>query len=304
MRMTLFMLVILLVASNAPARDIYVNNVVGNNSNRGDAPDHSATAAPVRTITRALRLATRFDRVILVNTGVPYYDHISLSLPQHSGVPSHPFTIIGNGAILDGTAAVPTGAWEHVGKDLFRFSPEYLSYHLLYLDGKPATRREVSLTGARAARPELKPLEWASLRGQVYFGVDPGKFPDNYPVRCTTFPTGITLYQVEHVRIENLVVQGFSIDGVSAVDSVRHCTLDTITSRGNGRSGINVGGSSRVRIENCLIGDNGAAQLRIEGFCKADVQETELVDNTAPATDVQGGRLFLDGKLQPVTRGR
>jgi hypothetical protein len=69
-----------------------------------------------------------------------------------------------------------------------------------------------------------------------------------------------------------------------------------VTSRGNGRSGISIGGSSRAVIEKCVIGDNGEAQIRTEGFCLAEVIDSDIVDNTAPAFAVTGGRLYRDGQ--------
>jgi len=71
--------------------------------------------------------------------------------------------------------------------------------------------------------------------------------------------------------------------------------ISGVTSRGNGRSGISVGGASRVTIDQCLIGDNGRAQLRTEGFSRTYVLDSSLLDNTAPAYLIQGGRAWIDG---------
>ena len=58
---------------------------------------------------------------------------------------------------------------------------------------------------------------------------------------------GITLYEVRNVVIRDLIVQGFQLDGINAHDGVFDALLKKVTCRGNARSGICVGGASRVR---------------------------------------------------------
>ena len=72
---------------------------------------------------------------------------------------------------------------------------------------------------------------------------------------------GVTLYRVKWVAIEDLTVQGFQRDGINAFNSDVQVSLIRLTCRGNGRSGITVGGASLVDIDTCLIGDNGKANF-------------------------------------------
>ena len=71
----------------------------------------------------------------------------------------------------------------------------------------------------------------------------------------------MTLFHVEKVRIVDLTVQGFQVDGISLSNSAREVLLSGVTCRGNGRSGLAVGGASSVTIRESLLGDNGQAQL-------------------------------------------
>ena len=93
--------------------------------------------------------------------------------------------------------------------------------------------------------------------------------------------------------IRDLVVQGFQLDGVNAHDGVFGAQLTELTCRGNGRSGISIGGASRVRVEACLVGNNGAAQVRIEGSCKAQLIGCDLLENTAPKIVREGGEVVV-----------
>jgi hypothetical protein len=211
--------------------------------------------------------------------------------------------IEGNGAILDGAAPVSEEAWQHDRGDVFRFRPQRMSYQQLFFEGRPLVRRQP--TAGRL--PELAPREWALLGGWIYFRVEPGQPPQSYELSCAGLQTGITIYHAHDVEIRNLVVQGFQLDGVNAHDGVRAAQLVGITARGNGRSGISVAGSSKVALDHCVCGNNGAVQLRVEGVSQTVVNASKLIDNTGPAYAIEGGRLVIDGQeaqIQPMNDKR
>jgi hypothetical protein len=177
---------------------------------------------------------------------------------------------------------------------VYRFRPERLAHQQLFIKGRPAIRRPT--TGWGEVVPRLEPLEWNLTGGYIYFRTEPGQVPDAYQPSYAALQTGITLYHVQGVEIRDLVVQGFQLDGINAFDAATNIQLLGVTARGNGRSGISVGGSSRVEIRDALVGDNGVAQFRIEGYSKAYLFDCELIGNTAPAEMVAGGQLWIDGK--------
>lgn len=278
----------------ASSRDIYVNNLAGDDRNKGERKDAQVPfAGPVRSIAKALHLAVGGDRVVVANTGTPYREEVSLVGERHSGAGGREFVLDGGGATLDGSAEIPTKVWEHWQGDVFRFKPLRLGFQQLFLYERPA--REHPVTSADWRVPTLEPLEWSLMLGHVYFRVEPGRDPASYRARQAALQTGITLYQVHNVRIWNLITQGYQLDGINAHDSAMQVTIAGVTSRGNGRSGISVGGASRVTIDQCLIGDNGRAQLRTEGFSRTYVLDTTLLEATAPAYLIQGGRAWIDG---------
>jgi len=283
------MVVWLALAANSSARDVYVDNVAGN-----DMVDGSSERTACRTIARALRSAQRGDRIVLANTGQPYRESITLQGGRHSGAPDRPFEIVGNGAILEGAGAVPQRGWEHAHGNVFRCSPPLKSYQLLFLDGKPAARVETQRSDRQL--PDLKPREWCLFERQIYFCVDDGRLPQHYDLSYSALPVGITLYEVRNVIVRDLVVQGFQLDGINAHDGVFAATLNGVTCRGNARSGISVGGASRIRIEGCLVGNNGTAQVRTEGHSHTHIADSNLLDNTAPPLVREGGKVYMDGE--------
>ena len=273
--------------AGAVARDIYVDNVYGDDRRDGTAAVGSGDrAGPCRTIARGLRIVQQGDRLVLANHGTPYRESLTLQAARNSGLPGEPFELQGNNAVLDGTQPVPGDAWEHYREEIFRFQPPRMGHLVLYLNAKPAIR---SPAAGYEGLASVKPLEWSFIQGQVFFRVEKDRLPREYELAYTALPVGLTLYDVRHVVVSNLIVQGFQLDGVNAHDNVFDTSLIGLTCRGNGRSGISIGGASRVRLESCLVGDNGAAQVRTEGFSRTEIADSQLLENTAPAIVREGG---------------
>ncbi len=286
---------VLLLVSSAAARDIHVSNLAGDDSFIGhEAGSMSDRTGPVRTIARALQLAQGGDRIVLAKTGEPYRESIALVGSRHSGYPRRPFTIAGNGAILDGSAPVAAEAWQHFDGAVFRFRPPHGGHQQLFLDDRPADR--VAVRPMAGGPPRLEPLQWCFFESEIYFCVEPDKLPESYNLSHADKQTGITLFHVRRVGIVDLTVQGFRLDGISAYNSARDVYLGGVTCRGNGRSGITVGGASQVEIDASLIGNNGEAQLLTLPASETRVRNSELFSNTAPAWVDRGGRVYIDDK--------
>ena len=104
-------------------------------------------------------------------------ESITLQGARQSGFPDAPFELVGNGAVLDGSLPVPPDAWSYVEGNLFRFRPPKTAFQMLYLDGKPARRRE-------ARSPDdlghLQPLEWCLYQQHVYFRGEANRQPQSY----------------------------------------------------------------------------------------------------------------------------
>lgn len=289
------LVVFLLLAGPSAGRDIHVDNVSGDDSFTGHYPQHLPDrSGPVRSIAKALRLARGSDRIVLAKTEQPYRESISLVGSRHSGFLQRPFVIEGNGAILDGSAPVPPDAWEHYRGAVFRFRPPRAGHQQLFIDDRPAVR--VAVSRFAQAPPKLAPLEWCLYGGRVFFRVEPEKLPEHYSLTYAHRQTGITLFHVRRVAIMNLTVQGFRVDGINAHNSAREIYISGVTSRGNGRSGITVGGASTIEIDVCVVGNNGRAQLLTLPYSETSMRNSQLFSNTAPAWVDRGGRVYINGK--------
>ncbi|MDX1964543.1 MAG: right-handed parallel beta-helix repeat-containing protein [Pirellulales bacterium] len=291
-----------LASAQAFARDLYVDNVAGDNRWLANAPQSGAAArsGPVRTIQRALQLAVSGDRIVLIKNEEPYRESISLVGSRHSGSVIRPFVIEGNGCKLSGTVAPDDQAWETVSPDVYRVRIQRLYYQQLFLAGQPAVRQPQSL-GDHPGNV-LQPLEWQLADGFLYFRTEPNKLPLDYQPSYAQLTVGVTLYQVQGVVVRDLILQGFHLDGVQAHDAGWQdpVVLAGLTARGNGRAGIALNGAAGVAIDGCLVGNNGHAQVLVDGPGAASVTNSNLLANTAPRFVLnRGGQARVEG--QPVT---
>jgi hypothetical protein len=286
-----FILMLTMACSTAVARDIFVDNLAGDDRHGGQTSvAQGVEGGPCRTIGKALRIAQPGDRIVVANTGEPYRECLSVQAASHSGSDAFPFQIIGNGAVLDGTVSLVDAQWEHFRGDIHRTRPARMSYQQLFVAGAAAPRKT-----PEAGQPiELAPGEWALLEGWLYFCCEKDRLPGNYDLSCCLHPVGITLYEVHDVIIENFTIRGFYLDGVNCHDQVTRSDLINVRSEYNGRSGFSIGGASRVRVDTCSAAGNGAAQLRTEGYSITQLLDNQFDPASAPAIVREGGEV-IDG---------
>lgn len=282
----LLALLVAVVGSVAPVRgdDWYVDNENGQDTNSGRTQEVGAQAAgPFRTIARALEAARLGDTIVLAKNESPYREVVTFAGSNNSGFPGHPFRLIGNGAVLSGTKEILPEQWESIGNGTYKCRPADGAFQQLYLGARPAQFQSLTLE----TLSELQPLGWTLIDGHLYFRTEDEVALAAYDLHYAAAQTGITLYLVRHVSIENLTVQGFWQDGINAHDNVRDAKVVGVTVRGNGRSGISVGGSSRLDIVSSLIGDNWQNQVRAEGVAQARLLGSNVLPNGNGEAKVQ-----------------
>jgi hypothetical protein len=289
------------IGATAVASDLYVNNKTGSDTNSGVADvQRGPGVGPMRSITRALKAAKAGDTIVVANTDEPYRESLTLQGAKHSTNGVQPFRIQGNNAIIDGTVIVDDEAWEHAVKNVFSFKPHLLTYQQLYHRGKPLSRVQVDAIDQLA---DLEPLQWAMLDGRIYFCAEEDRLPQYYDLSYCGHPVGVTLYNVQGVVLEDLIIQGFQLDGLNAHDNVFDATILGSTLRGNGRSGIHIGGACRVKIEACLVGNNGKAQIDCSDYCRVTIEQCDLVEDAAVPTIKAAStpRIQVDGQAYEAT---
>ncbi len=275
-----------LLASVSQGRDIFVNGKSGDNRSTGHSVKNDVHATgPVRTIARAIELAEGGDRIILDPQGGPYRESISLVGKQNSGAFDLPFTIEGNGAVLDGREILPTEVWKHVSGEVYRFQVTMKPvdmHHLALYDGDTVLKRIRLQSGSLPVAPALEPNSWCLHEGFVYFRTEGGKSPlfeNDYSLSYSARPVGVSLVQVLDVRIHDLNVRGFQLDGVSAANGAVNVVLDNVSCTRNGRSGLAIGGASIVAAGYCTFAGNQAMQVLSQPFSKCRLYDCKVGDD-------------------------
>ncbi len=271
-----FLSTVLMLVSMTPAtaKVIYVNNRTGDDIYDGSTPEVGALrSGPVRTFARARVLVGPGDEIEIANTGDTYFDALHLVGHNASGVAGHPTVVHGNGAVLDGSEPIVPGDWKPLGQGLWRLDPRQKGWFRLIRDAEAVVEAP---SDASAGRPSPTPGSWSAWEGSIYYQALPDELPPLEPYRLATREAGIFFYGVHDVIVRDLTVRHFRLDGVNAHDQAYRVLLQNVVSEKNGRSGVFVGGSSRIVLSGGATNDNREASLLIKEQASADVREMKL----------------------------
>ena len=277
-----FLLLILSMPLVRPAADthaatLYVNNRMGSDRHNGSLQktinEHSG---PVRTIQRALQLAGTSDVISLANTGLPYYESITLCGSRHSGTERYPFTILGNGAVLSGAIGIPETAWQQVGDHLWQLKPYRKGHYQLILNGIAAPEIQRPAQDTWSTVPELPAGSWCAFRGAIYYRSANRTEPESMPFSLAQRSCGLTLYSVRNVLVRDLTIQHFRIDGVNAADQATDVVLTDVQLTENGRSGLTVAGTSLVAVVQTAVKGNRKYSVLLKEAAALVAREAEF----------------------------
>jgi Right handed beta helix region len=266
-----------MAAASTPclATDLYVDNLRGSDGYDGrSASPVSDVNGPTKTVTRAVQLARAGDRIIIHNTGVAYYEGISLVGGRHSGFPALPFAIVGNGAVLDGSRAVGPRMWRRVGPDLWKLVPWRKGHFQLIENDKPVP--EVRLPQRPDSLPKIPVGRWFAWKGAIYYQAAKNDDPPRRNFRYAFHSVGITLYEVHDVYVADLTLKHFRLDGLNAHDRCRNVTVENLKAIGNGRAGVAVGGTSAVVLRKCEISGNRRNSVLITEHGTVKIEASKL----------------------------
>lgn len=273
------LLVLFLSTRFAAAEVFYVDNRQGSDSfDGGSARPASSRTGPTASISRALELADFGDTIIVARTDVPYYESLSLVGRPHSGFQGLPFTIVGNGAIVDGSRPVKPQAWKPAGRNLWRFVPWRKGFYQLIHDGKPVVefRPEAAPDSTDDLLAKIPAGQWTAWKGAIYYHATDGQSPALENFRYAHESVGVTLFEAANVQILDLTFRHFRLDGVNAHDRCTAVSLEQVRMVGNGRAGLHVGGSSAVVVRNCEAAGNRMHSALVTELGALKVDESKL----------------------------
>ena len=240
---------LLSVLPSATAEVFYVNNRTGTDRNDGVVETPlTVLTGPVKSISRALELASFGDTIVVANTGVPYYDNLTFQGEKHSGDPVRPFRVVGNGATLTGAMVVPTSAWREAERDVWKLVPFRKGHFQLIRDGKALIEVRPTAGEKWTSLPDMQVDEWCVWHGAIYYKCERLVEPSTLNMSIARRSCGITVFSAHDIVISNLTIQHFRLDGVNLHDLASNVQLEKLTLRENGRAGIAIGGSSTARV--------------------------------------------------------
>jgi hypothetical protein len=276
-RLSLWIIIVVgLTGLHRPARgaELFVDSTNGYDGNDGLAPANvTATNGPVRTLRRALQLARPTDRINLPGNGSPFFEPLQLAGGRHSGTESQPFTINGNGATLSGLRELPPDGWQQQEPGLWRLSLTRKGTYRFLRDNQPLAEY---LPEGRGSLDDLPLDQFFSRHGAVYFRLDEQNPPYTQPWLYAAEEIGLSLVSVRHVRIVNLNVVGFRVDGLNADGNCRRVALENVTLEQNGRAGLSANGTSQVFVTNSRVLNNGRHSVLVTESGRVDLDNCDL----------------------------
>lgn len=268
-------ILVLLTAPTSSAAVIYVDNQNGSDGHDGLSPEiQTALSGPVRTLRRGAELAQAGDMLFLRNTGKPYFEMLALSGGKHSGSPTRPFVVQGNGSVICGLRQIPSTGWRNVEGGLWQLSLTRKGHYYFFREG--IAWPEYLPSEGRFLLTEIPEGYWTAHRGLVYFRLPPDQTPSDSSWTYAAEEQGVSLVDVRHVQIIDLQVLGFRVDGINVDNACRDVTLERVSSEHNGRAGLAAGGSSRVRLVNSRIRTNGRHSVLVTEVAAVEIEASDL----------------------------
>jgi hypothetical protein len=275
------------VLKSPPAKDIYVDNILGSDKYDGLSPKPTGSShGPVATMTKAVSLLKTSDHLNIANTGKPYRD--SIHLFQQGGTPEKPTLIEGNGAIMEGLETVQPSAWTVEPDGLLSITwGNYLSF-AVWVDGRiPARRVDVT------ARPSINDIApgtgvFATDKMRAYFRLPEGKRLQDLHLDVPRKTNGVTIHESSYVTVRNLHARFYADDGFNEAGQCYGLLYENIEASYNGEQGMSAHNAVSVTVFNAYFHDN------MDGI--ADVQFSQtLYHGLRCSNNWRYGVLFLGG---------
>jgi len=217
--------------NQAPGRQLHVDPQSGNDANDG-------VARPLKTITRAIRIAAPGDTIHLA----PALYHESADLTLKHGELGRPITLDGHGAVLDGSEPVTSKEWESLGNGLYRkqrlikhIDDAILQRWFMLWNGRMNHMGRTS-KGTRAPFKKVAELEqdewtYAPAEDAFYVRIDPKQDLDAANIRYPFRSNGvIESLSGSHLTVRNVISSHVYNDGYNIHGMTRDCHFENIAS--------------------------------------------------------------------------
>ncbi len=219
------------------AADVFVNNQTGS-----DANDCLTADCAAATFDKAMKVAKPGDRLIIANTGKPYYE--SLFLKSDLGKDGQNFVVEGNGAVISGLGKL----------DMSKFELKDGQYY--YELGKKASNLNPKIYIGDQQFPEAKdksnvqPGEFAWTGSGFVFAPAIGKTIKDYELNASLRDSGVVYINAKNITVRNLISEHNQNDGFNFHGSCYNLVAENIVGRNNGDDGFSIHEDGEIAVYN------------------------------------------------------
>jgi hypothetical protein len=265
------------LAASARSATFYVNNLVGHD--RYDGRAYSAQGSgvgPVKSVQTAIRRAQSGDVVVLLPTGAPYTEPIVVPARSGLGAPGHPLTIEGNGVELVGFRPIDPYHWDYASQGVYRLRRPFQPTGVLFSLSGALRRKSCELWGPM---PSLERGEYAFWAGRYYvrparpFGIA------DYALAESFAPAGVVVDRTSHVVIRNLRIRGFRDDAVQVKGPAEGVRIERCLLAENGRAGFSATTNTSVDMVGCFVTGNVKFGLVAENHARLTLESCVVEAN-------------------------
>ncbi len=215
----------------AVGRQLHVEPASGSDANDG-------VATPLKTITRAIRIAAPGDTIHLA----PALYHESADLTLKHGELGRPITLDGHGAVLDGSDPVTSKEWESLGNGLYRKQhlikriDDAILVRFFFLWNGRMNHMGRTSKGTKAPFKKVADLqqdEWTYVPEEdvFYVRIDPKQDLDSANIRYPFRSSGvIESISGSHLTVRNVISSHVYNDGFNIHGMTRDCHFENIAS--------------------------------------------------------------------------
>ncbi|HVJ83828.1 MAG TPA: right-handed parallel beta-helix repeat-containing protein [Planctomycetia bacterium] len=265
-------LAVVAVASPAPGRDIFVNNVGGSDTlDGGSHMVETGNHGPVRTLRKAMLIADPGDVIRIIPGAEPIREEIAISGGrQRGGTARYPIVIEGNGAVIDGAAPIEVEQFD-------RLAPQ--TYRLIGEEGPIHTGGHLFVDGARANRGRLGSLaanEFAISSGRYVFKTEPKKSIEDYSFAAGRRTAGLVLYRTNYWIIRGLTFRNFAGDGAQVRGPAEGIAFEHCRFENNGRAGLAVQVNSKAEVRDCYVEHNVRAGVLGKAISSVTLERVKI----------------------------
>lgn len=260
------------------AATLRVDGAAGSDANDG-------VTAPVRTISRALRLLRPEDTLSLTPMPEPYHESLRVSV---GGSPGRPLVIEGNGATLTGAELAPTTGWAPQGDAFAVAYPTEVKIisgpDVFYARGKPGQT--------------LQPEQWSWEGGVLSFRPAAGKTPADYQLFLHVRDCGFAVAGPGHIIVRNLNCERFWNDGFNIHSGSAPVWFENIRAVHNGDEGFSAHENCECYVRGAYLARNLWHGIADVNMCRTHYVDVELRDNVYRGALLQGGiHTFTDCRV-------